>query len=332
MYKTFLYIIFFSIAIFSKQNIYAQQNLVPNPSFEEYDTCPTFASLYGALQIQHCLQWYSPTKGTSDYFNVCCDNHSCVHVPDNCFGFQHPYDGNGYLGLFTYLIRKNDSNDHYREYVQTNLNTSLKQGEEYYFEFHISRAEYYYIAIDRSGALFTSYPISRNDFQPIIAKPQIENPRHQIIKDTVGWIKISGTFVAEGGECYLTIGNFYTPEETDVYIYDQANGHEDYAYYYIDGIILREVDSWIDIPNVFTPNGDGYNDMFLVKSKSLDYFKGEIFNRWGVKLFEWHNPRQGWDGTYKGNDCPVGVYYYIINAKGAEGKEYHLQGTIQLLK
>ena len=56
-----------------------------------------------------------------------------------------------------------------------------------------------------------------------------------------------------------------------------------------------------------------------------------IFNRWGEKMAEFHDPAQGWDGRYKGKIVPAGVYYYVIKARGSDGKDYNLSGDINIL-
>lgn len=65
-------------------------------------------------------------------------------------------------------------------------------------------------------------------------------------------------------------------------------------------------------PNAFTPNGDGNNDFFLPVMRGIQQFKMQIFNRWGEMLFETNNVTSGWDGYYKGQKCPLGVYVFKI--------------------
>lgn len=92
-------------------------------------------------------------------------------------------------------------------------------------------------------------------------------------------------------------------------------------------------ESSILIPNVFTPNGDGSNDFFSVFGENLIEVKGEIFNRWGQKMFAWDNVNGKWDGrTLSGNEVPDGTYFYIIEAKGVDGKEYFEKGTLSLIR
>lgn len=90
--------------------------------------------------------------------------------------------------------------------------------------------------------------------------------------------------------------------------------------------------SSLQVPNVFSPNASpGINDVFRVAHHSIVAFKGVIFNEWGNKLFEWNDPNEGWDGKFHGKYVSTGVYYYVIQAKGADGKQYFLKGSISVL-
>lgn len=90
--------------------------------------------------------------------------------------------------------------------------------------------------------------------------------------------------------------------------------------------------SRLEVPNAFSPfSSPGINDTFRVAHNSIVSFQGAIFNEWGNKLYEWKDPNEGWDGTFRGKPVDTGVYYYIIHAKGADGKEYNLNGHINIL-
>lgn len=93
-------------------------------------------------------------------------------------------------------------------------------------------------------------------------------------------------------------------------------------------------ESKLEMPNAFSPNGDGINDIYKAKDgwQSLTEFKAYIFNRWGQKLFEWNNPAEGWDGKFKGKDVKQGVYFCLVKAKGADGKEFNIKTDVNLLR
>jgi gliding motility-associated-like protein len=92
-------------------------------------------------------------------------------------------------------------------------------------------------------------------------------------------------------------------------------------------------ESSILIPNVFTPNGDGSNDLFTVDGVNLESVVGEIYNRWGQKMFSWDNVKGHWDGrTLSGSEAPDGTYFYVITAKGFDGTEYFKKGGFSLVR
>jgi gliding motility-associated-like protein len=93
--------------------------------------------------------------------------------------------------------------------------------------------------------------------------------------------------------------------------------------------------NFYEIPNVFTPNGDQYNDFLIAKTSALvEKVDFKLFNRGGVLVFSTSEPRLNWDGTYKGKVVPSGVYYYYCEVfeRRIDGiKQYHLQGFIHVI-
>ena len=92
-------------------------------------------------------------------------------------------------------------------------------------------------------------------------------------------------------------------------------------------------ESVLDCPNAFSPNAtEGVNDEWKVSYKSIVSFSCWIFDRYGNQMCSFTDPAMGWDGKYKGKFVKPGVYYYVIEALGADGKEYKLKGDINILK
>jgi len=102
-----------------------------------------------------------------------------------------------------------------------------------------------------------------------------------------------------------------------------------------DSIEVRK-DCYIDIPNSFTPDGDGVNDYFLPRqllSKGLVGYKMSIYNRWGQTIFETtSNDGRGWDGKFNDKEQPTGVYIYLIDAILKNGAHEKYQGNVTLMR
>jgi len=105
---------------------------------------------------------------------------------------------------------------------------------------------------------------------------------------------------------------------------------------YLETCITVDNASKIEVPNVFSPNGDGVNDFFQVKANTLRTFSGIIVNRWGRTVYEWDDWTQynsGWDGKLKGGtEASPGVYYFVIKAVGMDNQEYEIQGPLHLMR
>ncbi|MDP4267327.1 MAG: gliding motility-associated C-terminal domain-containing protein, partial [Bacteroidota bacterium] len=86
------------------------------------------------------------------------------------------------------------------------------------------------------------------------------------------------------------------------------------------------------IPNSFSPNQDGLNDIFRVKGFDIVWLNAYIYNRWGNLIYEWHDINGGWDGRYKGEIAPAGIYVYVIDCLGTNKEKHHYNGTITLIR
>lgn len=115
-----------------------------------------------------------------------------------------------------------------------------------------------------------------------------------------------------------TIGQYSSLEKSD-WNFDENSTHY---------VLAKDVDEFL-IPNVFTPNEDGANDMYFITATGLEEFNLTILNRWGQTMYESDDVNAGWDGNFNGNPCPDGTYFYIIKAKNLQG-DIVKQGHITL--
>ena len=318
MSKSVLHIVF----IFSFLSAFAQQNLVPNGSFEEYYNCPNYID---GFNITSCKDWMMPTTGSPDYFNSCStefdnlQNTLLFSVPQNYEGYQHARTGFAYGGYYAALT---PSNNNYYEYLSVRLISPLEADKSYKLTYYLSLADStygpqnYLQYVNHTAAAITSNYYTSSNFDLIPQTPQIVSDPTVFLNDSTGWQKVEGFYTANGGEEYLTIGYFCLYDDL-VYNYLPSAMADSgiAAYFYIDDVSLLEFDVSTLIPNVFTPNGDGINDTFSFDTSIVQAEELIVLNRWGNIVFQSNNSFF-WDGkSTNGDACTGGVYYYIITTK-----------------
>jgi gliding motility-associated-like protein len=84
------------------------------------------------------------------------------------------------------------------------------------------------------------------------------------------------------------------------------------------------------MPNAFTPNNDGINDVFTCYGTFIMEYSLCIYDRWGMQLFRSDDIQKGWDGKYNGQICPAGAYYFRVVAKGTQGQNFIKTGNVIL--
>lgn len=101
----------------------------------------------------------------------------------------------------------------------------------------------------------------------------------------------------------------------------------------VDPFFVVVSESKLEMPNAFSPNGDGYNDVYKVKSgyQSIVKFEATIFNRWGQKIYSWTDLEGGWDGKWHGKTVSDGVYFVNVNAMGADGHHYKIKRDVNVV-
>lgn len=99
--------------------------------------------------------------------------------------------------------------------------------------------------------------------------------------------------------------------------------------------IRVDIPSAMEVPNIFTPNGDNVNDLFFLKASNLKSITMQIFDRWGHVVFDTESTsgNVAWDGkTGSGKEASAGVYFYVIKATGSDGQTYNKKGTLTLVR
>jgi gliding motility-associated-like protein len=320
--------VFFIFLFFTITTLKAQENLVPNGSFEEYNNCPSFAN---GFYIDACKYWTSPTLASPDYFNACSTdfdvtlNQYNFSVPQNYYGNMPAKHGQAYAACV--YAQDSDTSRAYTEYIQVKLKKKLIVNQMYTLKFYLNNQPQ--DCINSIGALFTSMELNLNHDSVIQMIPQYQSDTTIFFCDTTKWYEHSYSFVSDGTEEYLTLGVFTVVPTTKNMDYF-GNINSDFiagTYLYIDDVSLYgpdEEDTDLLIQNalstnVFTPNSDGTNDLFDLSSFSDQISSLTIVNRWQNIIYCSEN-NFVWDGKSKGVDCADGVYFYVIEFKNKNKK------------
>jgi hypothetical protein len=212
------------------------QDLVPNYSFENYTACPSAGG-----QLNLASPWMAIPANDVEYFNSCSTD-PIYSVPNQgSYNFQVAKTGNAYIGFISY----HGVVPNYREYAQVALSAPLQINTCYYVEFFINRltgtagGQY---SNNNIACSFTNTAVTNTGTGYVLnLTPHVIKFENPIIQDTVNWIQVSGVFVANGTESFLTIGNFFNDVNTDTLnLYD---GTYPSATYFIDDVSVIPIDS-----------------------------------------------------------------------------------------
>lgn len=121
------------------------------------------------------------------------------------------------------------------------------------------------------------------------------------------------------------------PFKTTQYILNGYNSKRCSSSDTINVIVIEDCGEMY-VPNAFSPNNDGANDVLYVRGICLESLTFMVFNRWGEKVFETNDQRVGWDGTYKGSEMNTGVFVYRLEGKTYDGKGFSIKGNITLIR
>ncbi|WP_276498197.1 gliding motility-associated C-terminal domain-containing protein [Pontibacter litorisediminis] len=180
----------------------------------------------------------------------------------------------------------------------------------------LQKSRTYYVAIVRNGCETERVPVQAFVYPVPVASASVQNPEINAGDST----RLNGS----GGASYswspaaglndpTSATPVATPEKTTRYTLTVRNeeGCEDTV------SVVVNVRQLLEIPNAFSPNGDGVNDTWEIKN--IEYYpqaKVEIYNRWGNLVFEQTNYRNEWHGTYRGAALPVSTYFYVVTVPG----------------
>ncbi len=261
--------------VFSFKGI-SQYNIVPNYSFEDSVICPVFDDPLPK-------PWYIPSNYNSGYYVNACANSYVWGVPYNSGGhqnYQYAKSGVGYAGIATLVL---DMMPDARSYLQIKLKDSLFVNRCYYVEFWINLVNSSNIATNNLALWLTKtakYADTINNPYGLIPgnpNPQVYNYNNPIVTDTFNWVKVSGAYLAQGGEQFITIGNFKNDSSTRKKAVNHLQ-NEYSSYYYVDDVSVIPLDS-------LPLKADAGSDTTIALGDSV--FIGSLTN--GIPNINWYD-------------------------------------------
>lgn len=243
------------------------QNLIPNPSFEEYTDCPH--DQYG---VDLATPW-TAYRQTPDFFNAC-DITNGAGVPySTIYGYQYPFHGVGQFGLIAVGFPMD------REIIGVELISPLEMGQDYYISFYANRGfgggahSNCDCAVNNLGVKFCNQAYSVTNPIPIDNHPDFFEPT--VITDTLNWTHVSGWFTADSAYSHFALGNFFDEDHNTV---ENYNGYPYYnTYYFIDAVCVTKYPDDCDalVSGVNNPK---------VRNDNLRIYPNPVINQLNIKV------------------------------------------------
>jgi gliding motility-associated-like protein len=299
------------------------QNLVPNPSFNDVIDCDI--SSWSAT-VQSVENWYA-SIGSPDFFNYCFNPPR--QAPNTFAGYSDPLNGSSMAGVG--LGRNNTLNIVSRETISVELTNTLEKNLFYCVSFFYKNAQSDGLtySTEMLSGMFTHGTITVGDLENTTVKM-----KNQVNEVYNGWTKFKSYYQPNGGENTFSIGYFGVLD----YYHELPNEPFHNLYYFIDSVRVEECDKdstlsiVLELPNVFTPNGDEVNDFYIVKANNLVALEVNILNRWGNLVSQFDGLTHYWDGkAQNGSMCSDGVYFVKAIGETKDGDIIMKHGFIHLI-
>lgn len=213
------------------------KNLVPNPSFEEFED-----GLRRKEQFDLAVGWSNPTEAKSELYSSEVKSRY-IAAPENMYGTEDPAEGGGYAGMVTYGYRGKMS----RSYLQTELTQAMKEKGLYCVKFKASLAERSRYAANNMSVSFDKSRLSGKSTASMSTTGQLFSEYNEVVDTRDGWWEYCALYRASGKEKYMTIGNFESDDRTTTVLMDLPEQFAEAgpvmgAYYFIDDVKVEAIE------------------------------------------------------------------------------------------
>ncbi len=319
-----------------------------------FETCSSFPTGTGQWNLSAGWNNAGSVVATPDFFHTM--GSSSADLPETPLGWVEPFEGNAVMG-FIACGRKYSN---LREYLSQEFSEPLVTGQKYRLSFRLTNGILTPVSTAGLGVkglavlLSTSQPV-QNGQNPLLESPQ------WVLDEVVysrEWVTYSLVFTASEPYSHLTLGVFGNDDDK---VITPVEGHDPlYAYYFLDDFRLTRVipgalqvggieqeesetepassftQAPFFVPNSFTPNGDGHNDVFLPVPGSVNEWALSVYNSWGERVFYSEDESQGWNGWFNGHSAESGSYIWEVNysifSDGDGWQHKSEQGVVTLIR
>jgi gliding motility-associated-like protein len=328
---------------------------IPNPGFEDVSALPTTT---GQWNLANSWTNAGSSIANPDLFHS--DGSVGGDLPETPIALVDPHGGSAIMGFIATGVKGTDR----REYLSVELDTPLIPGEKYTVSFYycngyITEVSTAGLGTSDFGVCFTTAAPEQNNVDPLELTPQFKRQTPLFSRE---WDSYTFSFYPQEAYTHMTIGVFGDDTGKDIEVFDNTNPQM--AYYFVDdfSIELIENDDPLAsedndrseaeasdevlpeyepapffIPNAFTPNGDGDNDIFAPVVSDLTNYQFCVFSRWGELIFKTTILGQGWDGhSTNGALVDVGMYVwelsYTRQSEDGQLEDKRHRGTVNLIR
>jgi len=253
------------LASFIGFGAWAQTNLVPNGSFEDLVKRPK----KGEGELILAEPWFTPSEERpADLYSKYIKKE--FSIPENKYGYQAAEFGDNYAGLRVYSYKDQMT----RTSIGVKLRDELVAGKTYCVSFNVALSKISKYAANNIGAYLSAKKVKQKDIDGGVIKPQIMHSQNKIFNDQYLWVPICGIYKAEGGERYLTLGNFMNAAEMQrgdntetmkrLRAYSQPQTRD--AYYYLDNVKVINME---ELEGCSCEEEDDSNEMQVVYTENV---------------------------------------------------------------
>jgi outer membrane protein OmpA-like peptidoglycan-associated protein len=248
------------VAVFTSVFCIGQGNMIQNGSFESVGK-----KIKEGGMIESATGWTSPTDSKADVFSAYAKSDE-YKTPTNLYGDTDPLDGKNYAGIMIYSYKDEAP----RQYLQAKLTEKMVEEKVYCVKMNVMLSMLSKYSSNNIGIYISAKPLTAEEIAAQNIQPQIIHSQNRIFEEQFDWEAICQTYIADGGEEYITIGNFGTADATQNEKVKKPKGFTGMqargAYYFVDDVSVMNMAGLQDCDCELDAGGKSLNVVYSVET------------------------------------------------------------------